>query len=131
MLLNSRNIILLILTFTYSMSMSGLSIKAHYCHGKLVSISINAQDKKCCFGKKKMPPKCCDTKKALVKIETKHLKASFEQIFQAPVDFVVFSSNAVSNIFHPFTSFFSNRIFLQRWQIPLPDIFLFIRVFRI
>jgi hypothetical protein len=120
------------LVLFYSASASGFSIKAHYCHGKLASISFNALgESKCCCAKKKTIPKCCDTKKLEVKANDSHLKTndvSVSKVFGS-----VFAHISHNN-FHSPVNFFGSLVsclssFSQRKYFP--DIIILISVLRI
>lgn len=133
MLLSSiKRFVVLLLILLYSASTSGFTVKAHYCHDKLISISINASDiGKCCCAKKKNPAKCCDTKKVEVKVNDSHLKTNdllFTKEFNekwSEFKLAIFASNEkyYPNFIFVFLQF--NRHFLS------PDILTFIQVFRI
>jgi len=127
-----KQYMILFLVLLYSASASGFSIKAHYCHGKLVSISFNALgESKCCCAKKKMPPNCCDTKKLEVKANDSHLKTN-------EVSLIKFYSSCFVNsphvYFHSTVKFFGNLTsclssFFERKYFP--DIIILISVLKI
>jgi hypothetical protein len=127
-----KQFIILFLVLFYSASASGFGIKAHYCHGKLVSISFNAlEESKCCCAKKKMPSKCCDTKKLEVKANDSHLKTNDVSVSKV---FSSFFAHISHNIFHTPVKFFGSLVsclssFSQRKYFP--DIIILISVLRI
>ena len=127
-----KQFIILFLVLFYSASASGFGIKAHYCHGKLVSISFNAiEESKCCCAKKKIPSKCCDTKKLEVKVNDSHLKTNDVSVIK------VFSSvfaHISYNNFHSPVKFFRSLVFcLSSFSQKkyFPDIIILISVLRI
>lgn len=66
---------LMLLTFFYSLCAVGMDVKAHYCHGKLSSISIGFREESCCC-KKKTTSKCCTSKEVSLKIQDKQIKTA-------------------------------------------------------
>lgn len=54
-------------------SSSGFSINAHYCKGKLQSVSLLFAKKGCKCGKKKMAKDCCKNKTEIVKIKDNYI----------------------------------------------------------
>lgn len=63
-----RNFVILFLLFLYMIPAIGISITAHYCGGRLASVSIGISEDKCTCGNKKMKRDCCKTKTAFVKL---------------------------------------------------------------
>ncbi len=69
-----KRIVVISLMFLYLITAIGLTVSAHYCDGKITSVSFNPFDTKhkCPCGSKKMKKDCC-------KDETTTIKLSEEQ----------------------------------------------------
>ncbi len=69
-----KRVFVLLLTLFYLMFTSGMTISAHYCGGKLTSVSLLRLGKeKCPCGSKKMKKDCCKTKSCTFKINNRPL----------------------------------------------------------
>jgi hypothetical protein len=68
--------LLLLLTFVYLITVSGINIGMHYCGGKLrgVSFTKHHDENSCCS--KKMKKSCCKQKAITVKINDNHNAAA-------------------------------------------------------
>ena len=64
-----KRVALILFCLFYTLSSSGMVLKAHYCHGTLKSISFTHSDESKCCGKKKMKSKnCCKEKSFVYKV---------------------------------------------------------------
>ena len=56
-----KRVVIIFLMFLYLLPAIGVTVSAHYCGGKLASISLNPFDTKhkCACGSKKMKKNCC------------------------------------------------------------------------
>ncbi|MES2592892.1 MAG: hypothetical protein V4608_13495 [Bacteroidota bacterium] len=65
-----KKFLLLLSVFLYIVPTVGFSVTAHYCGGKLASISLTASDEQACVcGSKKIKKNCCKNKIVSVKIK--------------------------------------------------------------
>ena len=64
-----KKIIVILLLFCYLIPAIGLSVKQHYCRGKLTSVSIIfTENPSCPCGKKPMKKNCCKDKTTVLKL---------------------------------------------------------------
>lgn len=67
----------ILLMFLYLIPAIGVTVSAHYCGGKITSVSFNPFDTKhkCPCGSKKMKKDCCKDETATIKLDDKQQKA--------------------------------------------------------
>ncbi|MEP6795712.1 MAG: hypothetical protein ABJB16_15390 [Saprospiraceae bacterium] len=76
-----RSVIVILLLFSYMIPSIGVSLTAHYCGGKLASVSIFHHDGlKCPCGKMPMKNDCCKEKTTLIKLNDNQHKAQLLSI---------------------------------------------------
>ena len=63
-----KRVITIIVLLCYLIPSFGLSVSAHYCGGKIRSISLTSSKPPHCCGTKKMKPGCCKDKVCTFKI---------------------------------------------------------------
>jgi hypothetical protein len=80
-----------------------MDVKAHYCHGKLASISVGFKEESCCC-KKKTTSKCCTSKEVSLKIQEKQIKTA-DVVFSAK-HLVLIAILRTNNLF-----IFSSKLF--------------------
>ena len=85
-----KKIIVLLLLFCYLIPAIGLSVKQHYCGGKVTSISIIFTDNHSCpCGKKVMKKDCCKDKTIVFKLkDTQNFTKKFASNFSQTSKFV-------------------------------------------
>jgi hypothetical protein len=76
----------------------GVTVSAHYCGGKVTSVSLNPIDTKhkCPCGSKKMPKNCCKDETTTVKLDDEQQKA--QQISCNAVKFTDFQPAIPTNL---------------------------------
>ena len=83
-----KKITVILLLFCYLIPAIGLSVKQHYCGGKLASVSILFTDSPSCpCGKKPMKKDCCKDKTKVFKLKdtqnfSKSIVSNFSQTFK-------------------------------------------------
>ncbi len=76
----------------------GVTISAHYCGGKIASVSINPFDTKhkCPFGSKKMAKDCCKDKTTTIKFDDEQQKK--QQVFYYSMKVTNFQPALLNNL---------------------------------
>ncbi|HET6243110.1 MAG: hypothetical protein H0V01_07615 [Bacteroidetes bacterium] len=71
-----KRIAIILLMFLYLIPAIGVTVAAHYCGGKIASVSINSFDTKhkCPCGSKKMAKDCCKNKTTTIKFDDEQQK---------------------------------------------------------
>jgi len=84
--------------FLYLIPAIGVTVSAHYCGGKITSVSINPFDTKhkCTCGNKKMAKDCCKDETAMFKLDDEQQKT--KQILCNVVKFTNFQPSISSNL---------------------------------
>lgn len=69
-----RRLIVILLSFFYVISVSGVTLVRHYCGGKLASTSLSFFDSEhaCACGSKKMKKNCCKNQSVQLKVKCEH-----------------------------------------------------------
>ncbi len=122
----------ILITILYLLPVIGMTVSAHYCCGKLSSVSLNFLGKgKCPCGTKKMKKNCCKTKTCLLSI--KDVQQNSPQLaidFSKSFSFVpcVITTNPVVLHSTTFLIPFCNNLPLPKIKQPL---YLSNKVFRI
>lgn len=71
-----KRIVIILLMFFYLIPTIGVTVSAHYCGGKVTSVSFMAFDTKhkCPCGSKKMPKDCCKDETTTIKLDDEQQK---------------------------------------------------------
>ncbi|MBA3704789.1 MAG: hypothetical protein H0W84_02490 [Bacteroidetes bacterium] len=99
-----KKITIILLMAIYLVPSVGFSVNAHYCGGKLASVSLDfLKTKKCKCGNKKMNPNCCKTKTFSLKIndsqkQTPQLTFDFNKNFKIQPEFAIVSTNTFQTV---------------------------------
>ena len=110
---------LILFCFFYTLSSSGMVLKAHYCAGKLKSISLTHSDEARCCGKKKMKSKnCCKEKSFVYKVKDNQESGGKYFSFKNSTNFSLLYHNSSSLCLEQNTG---NVIFIPVFHRP-PDI---------
>lgn len=127
-----KKIFLILLVFLYIIPAIGVSVQAHYCGGKLASVSLTASKAdSCACGSKQSKKKCCSNKTFSIKT-----KDSQQSPFELNPEFKAFKFQLLRTIKQKFNlqsartvnSFYINH---HPPDVVKPPLFLLNRVFRI
>ncbi len=64
-----KRLLVIVFSFFYLISSSGVYVNLHYCGGKLKSIGLFRFSEKACCGKKMNSKGCCDNKGSFLKVK--------------------------------------------------------------
>ena len=93
-----KKITVILLMFLYLIPAIGVTVSAHYCGGKVTSVSLNPFDTKhkCPCGSRKMPKNCCKDETTTIKLADEQQKT--QQISCNVVKFTDFQPAIPTNL---------------------------------
>jgi hypothetical protein len=109
-----KKVLSILFVLIYLIPTVGIPINAHYCGGKLKSISILKFTSKCSCGKKPMKKNCCKNKTSILKIKNSHnFTKNINLNFLQPIKFII-SQFTIQN------TLFSEIIFEKNFLLDSP-----------
>lgn len=125
-----KKCIVILLMLVYGVSSTGMTLKVHYCCGKIKRVDwLSAAEKKCGNEHKMGSMPCCETKQVTIKGVSDYLKNDFFYK-DGKMFFYAVLPNHQAKEKYTFRSIFKTALFPSP-PISLPPLFLVNSVFRI